>query len=62
MEHEVERVLLRWEPRVEVIAVRAEADALDPTRVSVALEYRVRRSNTRESLVFPFYLLRGEVP
>jgi hypothetical protein len=30
--------------------------------VSVALEYRVRRSNTRESMVFPFYLLRGEVP
>ena len=30
--------------------------------VTVALGYRVRRTNTRESLVFPFYLLRGETP
>jgi len=45
-----------------VLGVRAEADADDATHVTVSLSYRVRRTNTRESLVFPFYLLRGDRP
>lgn len=60
LEREVSSVLLRFEPRVEVLEVRAEADAREPTKVTVELSYRVRRTNTRESLVFPFYLARGE--
>lgn len=62
LEHEVEAVIRREEPRVEVLGVRAEADADDATRVTVSLSYRVRRTNSRESLVFPFYLLRGDRP
>jgi phage baseplate assembly protein W len=62
IEREVGAVIRRWEPRVEVLDVRAEADANEPTQVTVALSYRVRRTNTRESLVFPFYLLRGATP
>jgi len=62
IEREIEAVIVRAEPRVEVLAVRAEADTDDATHVTVSLSYRVRRSNTRESLVFPFYLLRGDRP
>jgi hypothetical protein len=62
IEREITTVIVRSEPRVEVLAVRAEADADDATHVTVALSYRVRRTNTRESLVFPFYLLRGDRP
>jgi phage baseplate assembly protein W len=62
IEREVGAVIRRWEPRVEVLDVRAEADGNEPTQVTVALSYRVRRTNTRESLVFPFYLLRGATP
>jgi phage baseplate assembly protein W len=62
IEREVGAVILRWEPRVEVLDVRAEADPVEPTQITVALSYRVRRTNTRESMVFPFYLLRGEAP
>jgi len=62
IEHEIDAVIRRAEPRVEVLAVRAEADEDDATHVTVSLSYRVRRTNTRESLVFPFYLLRGERP
>jgi len=62
IEREIDAVLRREEPRVEVLAVRAEADADDPAHVTVSLSYRVRRTNTRESLVFPFYLLRGDRP
>jgi phage baseplate assembly protein W len=62
IESAVVSAIARFEPRVEVIEVRAEADVDDATRVTVALAYRVRRTNTRESLVFPFYIVRGEVP
>ena len=62
IEKEIKAVLLHWETRVEVLDVRAEADEDDQTHVTVSLSYRVRRTNTRESLVFPFYLLRGERP
>ena len=62
IEREIDGVIRRSEPRVEVLAVRAEADDDDATHVTVSLSYRVRRTNTRESLVFPFYLLRGDRP
>jgi uncharacterized protein len=62
IEREIEGVIGRSEPRVEVLGVRAEADQDDATHVTVSLSYRVRRTNTRESLVFPFYLLRGDRP
>jgi hypothetical protein len=62
LEREVSATILKFEPRVEVLEVLAEADAVDATRITVALSYRVRRTNTRESLVFPFYLVRGETP
>jgi hypothetical protein len=48
--------------QAEVLDVAAEADAVDATQITVALSYRVRRTNTRESLVFPFYLVRGATP
>jgi phage baseplate assembly protein W len=62
IEREITATIRKWEPRVEVLDVAAEADADDPTHVTVSLSYRVRRTNTRESLVFPFYLLRGDKP
>jgi len=62
IENEVKKALDKFEPRVDVIDVTAEADRVDPTRVTVALAYRVRRSNTRNTLVFPFYLVRGGTP
>jgi phage baseplate assembly protein W len=45
-----------WEPRVELEDVRAEVDPNEETRVIVSISYRVRQTNTRNNLVFPFYL------
>lgn len=56
LEESVREAVRDWEPRVELDAVRAEADLEDETRVIVSIEYRIRRSNTRTNLVFPFYL------
>lgn len=56
LETTVREAVRDWEPRVELEDVRAEADPEDETRVSVAISYLVRQTNTRNNLVFPFYL------
>jgi phage baseplate assembly protein W len=51
------RVAVRdFEPRVDLEEVQAEADPTAEFRVNVSIIYRIRRSNTKANLVFPFYL------
>lgn len=56
LETTVREAVRDWEPRVELEEVRAEADPEDETRVTVSISYFVRQTNTRNNLVFPFYL------
>lgn len=56
LETTVKEAIRDWEPRVELDDVRAEADPKDETRVIVSIGYLVRQTNTRNNLVFPFYL------
>lgn len=53
---EVRQALVRWEPRIELIAVTAAADEDEPNRLLIEIEYRVRATNNRFNLVYPFYL------
>ncbi|WP_043622495.1 GPW/gp25 family protein [Nonomuraea candida] len=63
LERSVADAVRAHEPRVELDAVRAEADPADEFRVTVTVEYRIRRTNTKTNLVFPFYLgLTGSTP
>ena len=62
VEREVRVAITAFESRVELLEVRAEQDPADDRRVVVAIGYRVVRSNTRDSLVFPYYLPRAEGP
>ncbi|CAL9316582.1 GPW/gp25 family protein [Streptomyces sp. NPDC095602] len=55
LEHSVAEAVRAHEPRVELDEVRAEADPDDPTRITVSVVYRIRRSNTKANLVFPYY-------
>jgi phage baseplate assembly protein W len=56
LETTVREAVRDWEPRVELEDVRAEADPTEETCVVVSISYRVRQTNTRNNLVFPFYL------
>lgn len=56
LETTVREALRDWEPRVVLEDVRAEVDTGEETRVIVSINYRVRQTNTRTNLVFPFYL------
>ncbi|HEX5736458.1 MAG TPA: GPW/gp25 family protein [Blastocatellia bacterium] len=56
LETTVREAVRDWEPRIELDDVRAEADPEQENRVTVSINYRVRQTNTRNNLVFPFYL------
>jgi phage baseplate assembly protein W len=56
LETTVREAIRDWEPRVETESVVAEVDPEDETRVTVQIRYVVRQTNTRNNLVFPFYL------
>lgn len=62
LEESVREAIVLWEPRVDVDSVSAEADPDDETRVTVAVACRVRASNTRLNLVYPYYLAMTEGP
>ena len=55
----VEEALKKWEPRIELIKVDANADKKEGDRLNISIEYRVISTNTRYNLVFPFYLERS---
>nr|WP_042185028.1 GPW/gp25 family protein [Kibdelosporangium sp. MJ126-NF4]CEL16463.1 FIG01132073: hypothetical protein [Kibdelosporangium sp. MJ126-NF4]CTQ90415.1 FIG01132073: hypothetical protein [Kibdelosporangium sp. MJ126-NF4] len=63
LENSIAEAVRTYEPRVELDEVRAEADPTDETRITVTVVYRIRRSNTKANLVFPFYAgLTGSTP
>src|SRR3954447_11057261 len=54
--HYVRRAGGRWEPRVEVLAVDAGRDPVNPERLVIALDYRVRATRRADTLVYPLDL------
>ena len=52
----VSEALAAWEPRIDVLEVNAQPDAEQPNRLLIEIDYRVRSTNSRLNLVFPFYL------
>jgi uncharacterized protein len=57
---EVQRALLRWEPRIDVLEVRALSEPERPNLLLIDVDYRVRANNTFHNLVYPFYLNEGQ--
>jgi hypothetical protein len=57
---EVRASLTRWEPRVDVAEVEAAPDPDQPHVLRIAVTYRVKATNDRRNLVFPFYSIPEE--
>lgn len=53
---EVRQALILWEPRIDLIDVSVRSDDSEPTRLLIQIEYRVRATNNRFNLVYPFYV------
>ncbi len=52
----VASALATWEPRIDVLNINPQQDTEDPTRLLIEINYRLRSSNSRFNLVFPFYV------
>jgi phage baseplate assembly protein W len=51
----------QWEPRVVLEELDIEPDPVHPSQVMIRMAYRVRATNDRRNLVFPFYVIPREV-
>lgn len=59
VENSVREALTIYEPRIELIQVKASAESAEEGKLLVNIEYRVKATNSRFNLVYPFYLREG---
>lgn len=55
-----EEAIYKYEPRIEHLTVRALANADQPNRLDIRIEYIIAGKNDKRNLVFPFYLRNDE--
>lgn len=55
----IEHAILFFEPRIVVENISMQATEDNGTRLEILLEYRIIQTNTRNNMVFPFYLKEG---
>ena len=56
IQNSVREGLTVWEPRIEVISVDVSQEASFEGKLLISIDYRVRRTNNRFNLVYPFYI------
>lgn len=56
----VREALAFWEPRIEVRDVVVGPDPDNMERMQIHIEYEIRSTHDKRSLVFPFYRIPGE--
>jgi phage baseplate assembly protein W len=59
IETRVREALIAWEARIDVLGVKVTADTSERNKLLIEMTYRVRATNTRHNLVYPFYLQEG---
>jgi uncharacterized protein len=57
-EFHVREALERWEPRIELMRVQATGQGDYGEQLLIEIDYRVRLTDNRFNLVYPFYLDR----
>lgn len=55
------QALVEWEPRIDTVTVQVTAQQGQGV-LQIAMNYRVRATNTFYNLVYPFYLYEGTQP
>jgi phage baseplate assembly protein W len=54
----VREALTAWEPRIDVLRVEASGAGEHGEQLVIEIDYRVRLTDSRFNLVYPFYLDR----
>jgi hypothetical protein len=56
----VEQALGMWEPRIRVLDVVARSDTQQPEQLLIRIDYEIKATHDRRSLVYPFYRIPEE--
>jgi phage baseplate assembly protein W len=56
----VEEAIGMWEPRIRLMHVGTRPDPEYPNRLRIEIEYQIKATHDRRSLVHPFYLIPEE--
>ena len=59
MEAAIAQAILFFEPRIDVEATKVAIADANEGRLTIKLLYRVRQTNSRANVVFPFYIREG---
>lgn len=57
--HMVREALVAFEPRIDLIDVKAESAPDEPNLLLIRMHYRIRETNAMGNLVYPFYITEG---
>ncbi|MEW6172905.1 MAG: GPW/gp25 family protein [Bacillota bacterium] len=60
IESSVREALTLFEPRVEVTGVQVSTERLAEGQLLLNIDYRIRSTNNRFNMVYPFYLTEGK--
>ena len=60
LETEVRRALDRWEPRIVVEEVEFDLSRVNDGQLLINIGYRLRATNHKRNLVYPFYVIPDE--
>jgi phage baseplate assembly protein W len=56
----VEEALGMWEPRINVLDVTTYPDPQQDNRLIIEIQYEIKATHDKRSLIFPFYLIPEE--
>ena len=59
LKNAIERAILFHEVRIELMAIEIDAAELEQGLLGIVLDYRVRSTNNRHNMVYPFYVTEG---
>jgi uncharacterized protein len=60
MEVAIRNAITRWEPRIDVDAIDFGLDEVTEGRLQITIGYRIRATNAKYNLVYPFYVIPAE--
>lgn len=59
LSNEIETALIKWEKRIRDVDVDIDVDPSEENKLSVTINYVVKRTNSANNLVYPFYIYEG---
>jgi phage baseplate assembly protein W len=60
VETTIRAALERWEPRIEVTGIDFDLGSVSEGKLVITIGYRVRATNEKHNLVYPFYVIPDE--